>query len=470
MARAPGDRPADGGPEPRRKIPSIDALLRSEPGRRAAATFGRPVLKFALATTLAEARASAARGAQPPDAAELLASAAAAASWTSGGLTTVINATGVVLHTGLGRAPLPEEAAAAAARAAAGYADLEVERSTGARGRRSTRAERLLLALTGAEDALVVNNGAAALLLALSALARGKQVLVSRGELIEIGGEFRIPDILAASGAKLVEVGTTNRTRTADYRAALTERTALILKVHPSNYRLVGFTAAPSVADLAGLARRAGLPFVYDLGSGLLDRFPGVPADEPSAVEALAEGADLIVFSGDKLLGGPQAGIVLGRAELVARLRRHPVARAVRVDKLQIAALEQVLVTHARGERDSIPVWRMLRETPAEVRHRAQLLARALDGDLEGAHVVPCTSAIGGGSLPGHELESFGVEVRTPHPDAMAARLRTGSPCVFCRVTEVGVLLDLRTVSGDELPDLARAIRYALEGDDLPDD
>jgi L-seryl-tRNA(Ser) seleniumtransferase len=470
MARAGGERAETGSPEPRRKIPSLDALLRSDPGRRGAATFGRPLLKHALSTVLAEARAVAARGVPPPGEDELLAVALALASSTSGGLTEVINATGVVLHTGLGRAPLPEGAAEAAARAGRAYTDLEVDRSTGARSRRTTRAERLLLALTGAEDALVVNNGAAALLLALAALARGKQVLVSRGELIEIGGEFRIPDILAASGAKLVEVGTTNRTRAADFRGALTERTALVLKVHPSNYRVVGFTAAPSPSDLAAVARHAGVPFVYDLGSGLLDRFPGVPAGEPSAVEALAEGADLVVFSGDKLLGGPQAGIVLGRADLVARLRRHPIARAVRVDKMQVAALEHVLASWTRGDRSDVPVWRMLREPAAEVRRRAEQLATALDGELQGVHVVSCSSAVGGGSLPGQELASHGLEVRTSDPTAMAARLRTGSPSVFCRVTEKGVLFDLRTVGGDELPDLARAIRYALEGDDLLDD
>jgi len=456
MARAGGERAETGSPEPRRKIPSLDALLRSEPGRRAAATFGRPLLKHALTAVLAEVRAAVARGVPPPEDDELLAVAVALASSTSGGLTEVINATGVVLHTGLGRAPLPEGAAEAAARAGRGYTDLEVDRSTGARGRRTNRAERLLLSLTGAEDALVVNNGAAALLLALATLARGKQVLVSRGELIEIGGEFRIPDILAASGAKLVEVGTTNRTRVADYRGALTERTALVLKVHPSNYRVVGFTAAPSASELAGVARHAG-------------RFPGVPAEEPSAVRALADGADLVVFSGDKLLGGPQAGIVLGRADLVARMRRHAIARAVRVDKMQVAALEHVLASWARGERDELPVWRMLREPAAEVRHRAELLAAALDGEVDGAQVVSCSAAVGGGSLPGEELASYGVEIRALDPTAMAARLRTGSPSVFCRVTEDGVLFDLRTVGGDELPDLVRAIRYALEGHDRLD-
>ena len=448
----------------------MDALLRSEPGRRATGTFGRPLVKHALSVTLGQVREAAEEGALPPPDDEILARALALASGTAAGLVRVINATGVVLHTGLGRAPLPERAAAAAARAGQGYVDLEVDRESGARGRRSTRAERLLTSMTGAEDALVVNNGAAALLLALASLARGKGVLVSRGELIEIGGEFRIPDIMAASGARLVEVGTTNRTRASDYRSALTDKTALILKVHPSNYRVVGFASTPSAKDLAAIARKADVPFVYDLGSGLLERVPGATADEPSAADALADGADLIVFSGDKLLGGPQAGIVLGRGDLVQRLRRHPIARAVRVDKMQVAALESVLAQHAHGRGSELPVWTMLREPPAHVRRRADALAMALDGDLEGAHVIACESAVGGGALPGTGIPSFGVEIRVPEPNAMAARLRTGSPSVFCRVTERGVLLDLRTVSPEAMPDLVRAVRYALEGDDLPDD
>ncbi|MGZ8607727.1 MAG: L-seryl-tRNA(Sec) selenium transferase, partial [Actinomycetota bacterium] len=296
-----------------------------------------------------------------------------------------------------------------------------------------------------------------------------KQVLVSRGELIEIGGEFRIPDIMAASGAKLVEVGTTNRTRIGDFRSAVTERTALILKVHPSNYRVVGFTAEPAAADLAGLAHKAGVPLLYDLGSGLLERWPGVPAEEPSAVEALAQGADLVVFSGDKLLGGPQAGIVLGRAELVERLRRNPIARVVRVDTMQVAALESVLSAYARDRRADLPVWRMLREPPEEVHRRAARLAEDLDGELEGAFVVACASSVGGGSLPGFELGSWAVEVHVPDPPAMAARLRTGRPSVFCRIAEASVLFDLRTVPAEQLKDLARAIQYAREGDDVDD-
>jgi L-seryl-tRNA(Ser) seleniumtransferase len=255
-----------------------------------------------------------------------------------------------------------------------------------------------------------------------------------------------------------------------DFRAGLTERTGLILKVHPSNYRVVGFTADPSARDLAALATKAGVPFVYDLGSGLLDQVHGVPADEPTATGALEDGADLVVFSGDKLLGGPQAGIVLGRADLVARLRRHPIARAVRVDKMQVAALEAVLAAYASGRRAELPTWRMLHEPAEEIHHRAGLLARALDGELEDVYVVPCESAVGGGSLPGYVLPSFGVEARVADPSATAARLRAGAPPVFCRVTERGVLFDVRTVDGNDLDDLARAIQYAREGGEVHDE
>jgi L-seryl-tRNA(Ser) seleniumtransferase len=308
------------------------------------------------------------------------------------------------------------------------------------------------------------------MLLALSALARGRHVLVSRGELIEIGGEFRIPEIVAASGARMVEVGTTNRTRVGDFRAALSDKTAAILKVHPSNYRVIGFTAEPTARELAALARKADVPFVYDLGSGLLERVHGIPSGEPNAVDALRDGADLVLFSGDKLLGGPQAGIVLGRPDLVTRLRRHPIARAVRVDKMQVSALEAVLAMYATERRVDLPVWRMLREPAEAIHRRAEKLARALDGELSDAHVTACSSAVGGGSLPGFAIPSYGVEVRSRDPNAMAARLRTGSPPVFCRVTERGVLCDLRTVDGEELPDLARAIQYAREGDEFVDD
>jgi L-seryl-tRNA(Ser) seleniumtransferase len=387
-----------------------------------------------------------------------MARAVALAARMSFGLTRVINATGVVLHTNLGRAPLPEAAVRAVARAARGYADLEVDRESGKRGRRTVRAEFLLTALTGAEDALVVNNNAAALLLALAGLARRKDVLVSRGELIEIGGEFRLPEIMAASGARLVEVGTTNRTRLQDYRAALTERTGLVLKVHPSNYRVVGFAQAPPVGALAGVAGRAGVPLLFDIGSGLLRSVREVPDEEPAAEDALGEGADLVCFSGDKLLGGPQAGVILGRGDLVARLRRHPIARAVRVDKMTVAALEAVLGMYARDDRGEVPTWRTLSERPAGLRARA----RSLSGDIPGATATASEAVAGGGSVPGYGIPSHAVRLPAGRPERLAARLRVGNPAVFCRVEEGALLFDLRAVAPEDDERLVRAIRYAL--------
>ena len=454
----------------RRKVPSLDSLLRSSPGKRAAATFGRPLLKAELQRALDEIRAHVSPDNPVPTDDEILARALGRASGVVTGLEPVINATGVVLHTGLGRAPLSEEAARAAARVARSYTDLEVDRSTGARGRRTTRAELLLTALTGAPAALVVNNCAAALLLALATLARGKQVLVSRGELIEIGGEFRIPDILTASGAKLVEVGTTNRTRISDYRSAVSDRTAAILKVHPSNYRVVGFTATVAAKDLAALARARKIPFIYDVGSGLLAHTAGMPPEEPSVDEALTDGADLVTFSGDKLLGGPQAGCIVGNLELIGRLRKNPIARAVRVDKMQVAALESVLGAHARGTSSKVPAHHMLAERIEEVAVRAHRLAEALAGDLGNAHVRHCESVVGGGSMPGTVLPSWGVQMKVADPPAFAARLRTGSPSVFCRVEQDHLMFDVRTVFPAQIPHLARAIQYALEGDELDEE
>jgi L-seryl-tRNA(Ser) seleniumtransferase len=423
-----------------------------------------------LTAVLEEVRGAAATGTPPPSDDALLAEAFHRASWVINGLTPVINATGVILHTNLGRAVLPRAAVVAAAGAAASYSDLEVERETGRRGRRGTRPELLLASLTEAEDALIVNNCAAALLLALAALAKGKQVLVSRGELIEIGGEFRIPDIMAASGAKLVEVGTTNRTRIGDYRSAASERTGAILRVHPSNYRVVGFTATPAAKELAALARKLDAPFVFDVGSGLLRETKRPDVQEPSVHEALADGADLVTFSGDKLLGGPQAGCIVGRSDLIARLRRHPLARAVRVDKMQVAALGVVLAMYATGRQDELPVHRMVREPIAKVRARASAIAEAIGGDLEGAHLTRSTSVVGGGSMPGADLPSWAVALTAPDPEAFGARLRTGSPSVFCRIEEGRVLLDARTVLPEQVPDLTRAVQYALEGDDLDDE
>jgi L-seryl-tRNA(Ser) seleniumtransferase len=442
----------------------VDGLLRSEPARRSAAKFGRSVVKNALNDTLAEIRSDVAGGSAIPADAVILARALGAAARDYYGLSEVINATGVILHTGLGRAPLPELAARAAGEAAQGYCDLEIERETGARGRRTARAEVLVRSLTGAEDALVVNNNAAALVLTLAALARGKEVLVSRGELIEIGGEFRLPDIMAVSGAKLVEVGTTNRTRAGDYRNAIGRRTGAILKVHPSNYRVVGFANAVGLGELSGLARQAGVPLVHDIGSGLLDRYPGVPPDEPAVTESLSAGADLVTFSGDKLLGGPQAGIVVGSSELVGRLRRHPLARAVRVDKMAVAALEAVLRMYATDRRNELPVWRLFSTDEAILLERARALASA----FRGASARRSEAPVGGGSLPGYALPSAELLLPVAAPDHTAARLRLGRPSVFCRTAEGALAFDLRAVPPDDDDRLARAIRYALEQDESP--
>jgi L-seryl-tRNA(Ser) seleniumtransferase len=443
----------------RRNLPSVDSLLRSLPARKGAEKFGRPLIRHALRSVLEEIRAEAGRGRPIPEDSVILARALGAAARNYYGLSEVINATGVILHTGLGRAPLPATAAAAVTAVIRGYSNLEVERETGARGRRTTRAEAMLQALTGAEDALVVNNNAAALVLSLAALAGRKDVVVSRGELIEIGGEFRLPDIMSASGAKLVEVGTTNRTRIADYRRALGPRTGLILKVHPSNYRVVGFAHTVPMRELVPMARTAGVPVLYDVGSGLLDRFPEVPTDEPAVTEALQAGADLVAFSGDKLLGGPQAGIVVGRHAVVEALRRHPLARALRVDKMTVAALEAVLRMYATGRRDELPVWRSMTVRRSKLLARARAFAATIgDATARGSEAV-----VGGGSLPGHAVPSAELVLRVDNPERVAARLRLGRPPVFARVEEGAVVFDLRTVSPESDDRLARAIRYALE-------
>jgi L-seryl-tRNA(Ser) seleniumtransferase len=435
-------------------------VLRSDAGRKAADRLGRAVLKLALQEELDQVRRRAAKGRAAPPVSEILAAAAGTAARDVYGLQEVINATGVVIHTGLGRAPLARAAARAASRAGGGYADLEVDRDTGGRRRRTSRAERLLMALTGAEAALVVNNGAAALLLLLAALASRREVLVSRGELIEIGGEFRLPDIMRAAGARLVEVGTTNRTRAVDFSRAVTPRTALILKVHPSNYRVVGFTQSPSLAELTTAASKAGAPLAYDVGSGLLGTVTGVPAEEPNVADSLAQGADVVVCSGDKLLGGPQAGLLMGRTDVIERLRRHPIARAVRLDKMTIAALEATLRLYATGRRAELPLWRALQAPKRSSMARAKALAGVLGSRRASARASE--GAVGGGSVPGYAVPSAELVVASDDPPALAARLRTGQPSVFCRTEESAVAFDLLAVPPDDDDRLLMAIRHAL--------
>ncbi|HET7745367.1 MAG TPA: L-seryl-tRNA(Sec) selenium transferase [Gaiellaceae bacterium] len=361
----------------------------------------------------------------------------------------VVNATGILVHTNLGRAPLPPAALARVAEVGGGYSNLEYDLLRGSRGSRQDHLGSLLSRLTGGEAALVVNNNAAAVLLALAALAEGREVVVSRGELIEIGDGFRIPDVLARSGARLVEVGTTNRTRALDYERAVTPDTGAILRVHQSNFRLVGFTERPSLSELAEIAKRSSLPLVDDLGSGAL----AAVGDEPTPAESLRAGADLVCFSGDKLLGGPQAGVVVGRSELVEKLRDHPLQRALRADKLSLAALEgTLLATLGPGTENEIPVLRMLHEPVAAVRARAERLAALVGGELE-----ETVARVGGGALPLVELPSAACAVE----EDLAKRLRLGEPPVVAVVRDGRTLLDCRTIADAEVDEVAAAVASA---------
>ncbi len=373
-------------------------------------------------------------------------------------LRTVINATGVIVHTNLGRAPLAAEAVARVSEVAASYSNLEYDLAQGARGKRDAHAAGLLRQVLNA-PAVVVNNNAAAVLLVLNTLAEGGEVVVSRGELIEIGGSFRIPDVMAKSGAVRREVGTTNRTRLADYEAAIVPgRTRLLLRVHPSNYRIVGFTERPSLEELVGLGRRAGVPVFEDLGSGcLLDFRPFGISDEPVVADSLKAGADLVSFSGDKLLGGPQAGIIAGRQDLIEQLRRNPLLRALRVDKMTYAALEATLALHLRGVLDAVPVMRMIRASAEEIATRARALVPGLSVPVE---LVPGESVVGGGTTPGQSLKTTLIALAHPVLSAteVEARLRAATPPVIARVEQDRVLLDLRTVPPKQEPTLRRAL------------
>ncbi len=363
-------------------------------------------------------------------------------------LRSVVNATGIVLHTNLGRAPLSEAALAAIAAVGGAYSNLEYDVESGDRGSRNAAIGALLCEATGAQDALVVNNGAAAVLLVLDTLAKGREVVVGRNALVEIGGGFRVPDVLGRSGAKLVEVGTTNRVYLEDFERALSPRTGLLLRTHASNFRVEGFVAEPSGHELSVLGRRAGLPVAEDLGSGaLVDLTTYGVQLERTVQAALADGLDLVTFSGDKLLGGPQAGIIVGRAAFVARLRNNPLLRALRVDKLTLAALGATLRSYRDGTlARSLPVYRMLSATLAELRRRAGAYLAAVPQ----AAIVESDAFIGGGALPQQRVASLAVAIAVAGPAALAARLRSGSPPVVARIEDDRVLLDLRTIAPEE--------------------
>ena len=455
--------------DPRRQLPSVDAVLAIADVAALTRRYPRSLVVRAAREEIEAARRRAVSEEQqgePASDGSGLASAIArrVASLAAPSLVGVINATGVILHTNLGRAPLAHAAIEQMSRVARGYSALEYDLARGTRGQRHAHCRDLLVELTGADDAFVVNNAASALLLTLSAHAREAEVVVSRGELIEIGGSFRIPDILARSGARLVEVGTTNRTHESDYRKARTSDTRVFLKVHRSNFRVSGFTADVTAERLAALAHEqgagAGVLSIYDLGSGLLlDLSRWTLAGEPTAREAVASGADLVVMSGDKLLGGPQAGIIVGRSAAVQACREDPLARAVRSDKLTLAALEATLALYRDVEsaRQEIPVLRMLTEDADGVRRRAESLRDAIR-PAGTAEVVPSHAEVGGGAFPGAQLPTWVVAVSGGGAADLMARLRANDPPIIARIEHDRVVLDARTIAAEEIAAVASAV------------
>jgi L-seryl-tRNA(Ser) seleniumtransferase len=457
---------ADGAADLRR-LPSVDQLVRRVAEHPALRQISRARLTAAVREALAAERRRVLDQQCAPADADALAAQIIERTREAGpfSLRQVVNATGVILHTNLGRALLSALALERIAAVAGGYANLELDLATKERGSRYSHVEAVLRRLTTAEDALVVNNNAAAVLLALETLAHGKEVVVSRGELIEIGGEFRIPDIMLRSGARLREVGTTNRTHLRDYAEAIGPDTGLLLKVHTSNYRVVGFTADVPSRDLVGLGRDRGVPVMEDLGSGsLVDlRAHGFP-HEPTVPEVVASGVDIVSFSGDKLLGGPQAGIVVGQRSIVARLKKNPWNRALRIDKLTIAALEATLYAYEAGEAlATVPTLRLLTEPLASVRSRARRVVARLPPEARrrlAATVTESTAQVGGGALPTVELPTAGVAVGATPADARAldAALRSGDPPIIGRLTDDRLFLDCRTVLPAQIPALAAAL------------
>ena len=461
-----------------RMIPSIDQLRQRDGVRALEARHGHDLVVAALREAADAVRAELADGRAAPASTD---EAAAAIERSLGvrlaarirpSLGRVLNATGVLVHTNLGRAPLAPAAARRVAELAAGYTNLEYDLEAGRRGLRDGHAERLLCQLTGAEAAIVANNNAAATMLVLAALAAGREVVISRGELIEIGGGFRVPDVMAQSGALLREVGTTNRTRAADYAAALSDRTALILRVHPSNFRIEGFTERPGLEALVALGRRFGVPVAEDLGSGWLGGPAGEPggplAGEPSVGASIRAGVDVACFSGDKLLGGPQAGVILGRRETVARIRTHPLMRALRVGKMTYAALEATLQEHLSGRAaQTVPVARMIATPVDAIEARARALAAHLDAAGFRTTILDGASTIGGGSAPGSALPTrlLAIALGDESPDALEAKLRRLDPPVIARIEDDRLVLDLRTVPPEEDEALGAALtRLAKRG------
>ena len=459
---------------PLRNIPSVNELLESPPLRRLVVNVSRNVVVSGVRSFLDDLRSelqTAAADIKWPTSHDL---AQRIADWIQlddrPSLRPVINATGILLHTGLGRAPLAKEAIQAIMDVSAGYASVEVDLDTGERSQRAVAVKKLITQLTGAEDAIVVNNNAAATMLTLAALAKGREVIVSRGQLIEIGGSYRLPDVMASSGATLREVGTTNKTRVGDYEAAINDRTAAILRVHTSNFRVVGFTEEASLASLVALGRRQNLPVIDDIGSGaLIDYGKYGVAGEPVASECIRAGADLVLFSGDKLLGGPQAGIIAGRQTLVEIINMHPTTRAMRVDKVTLAALIATLRLYRDPDsaEQSVPLLMLLSTSIENLKHRAERLVPQImaTGMVSSAESITSTTFLGGGSLPMQEIATYCVAM-TPKDrsvDALAMVLRQGQPGVMGRVHQDRLLFDLRSVFPHQDAELVTALESARQ-------
>jgi len=442
-----------------RSLPSVDRVLISLEGL-APAVFTSHAARMAVD----RARADIKRGGDAPSLDEVVSRARELIDERSQKyLQPVVNATGVLIHTNLGRVPLGQRQLDAISEIARGYSNLEYDLKAGRRGSRYSHAIDLVEALTGAEAALVVNNNAAAVLLTLAALATDREVVISRGELIEIGGEFRMPDVMSMSGTRLVEVGTTNRTHLADYERAITAHTGALLKVHPSNYKVTGFTAEVPLRELVKLARGRGVPLVFDAGSGYVE----VPdaaswaAGEPAIDDALAQGVDVVTFSGDKLLGGPQAGIIAGRSDLLQRISKHPLVRALRVDKMTLAGLEATLRAHLEGRVRDLPLWSLALTSGDDLQSRAEAVAERVTSDVLKVEAIPTVSVAGGGSLPGEELGSWGVALAHAEKsvDEMQSLLRSSSPPVIGRIEDERLVLDLRGVFPDDVDTLIAIVR-----------
>jgi len=452
-----------------RDLPSVEQLLQLSADLISA--YGRPLTLDALRTTLDDVRArfklalSRVEGTGPepalPTTGEILSRVESHLyAWTQPTLIPVINASGVILHTNLGRAPLSKATITAMQTVSLGYSNLEYDLDKGKRGSRLTHAESVLQKLTGAEAAVVVNNNASAVMLTLAALAKGKRAIIARSQLVEIGGGFRVPDVMKQSGAKLVEVGTTNRVHLRDYEEALSEPTGVVMRVHRSNFKIVGFTEEPELKDIVDVAHKAGVIVMDDLGSGsFLDTAKYGLAHEPTVQESLSAGVDVVCFSGDKLLGGPQAGIIIGKAELITKIRKHPLARAVRADKVSLAGLTATLLHYLKDEVEhEIPIWQMISMRREQVKARAEAWRDAL-GQGE---VIESESTVGGGSLPGESMETWVLALDVKSPDKFMAKLRASNPPVIARAEDDCVLIDPRTVLPEQEKDLMHVLRESL--------